>query len=123
MFWFVHETDMLTDWDKEYIATLRLGVSTDTQDLSGRVLFKADKAQLAALTKERVEESVLHFLGGYEQIPPMYSALKVNGKKLYELARAGKEVERRPRSVTNWRFWKWRFPKCVSAQSAPREPI
>ena len=92
--------DMLTDWDKEYIATLRLGVSTDTQDLSGRVLFKADKAQLAALTKERVEESVLHFLGGYEQIPPMYSALKVNGKKLYELARAGKEVERRPRSVT-----------------------
>lgn len=92
--------DMLTDWDKEYIATLRLGVATDTQDLSGQVLLKADEGALSALTEEQVRKNILHFLGGYEQIPPMYSALKVNGKKLYELARAGKEVERRPRRVT-----------------------
>lgn len=91
--------DMLTDWDKEYIATLRLGVVTDTQDLSGKVLFHAEEERIAALTKEQVGESILSFLGDYEQVPPMYSALKVNGKKLYELARAGKEVERRPRTV------------------------
>lgn len=90
---------LLTDWDKEYIATLQLGVCTDTQDLSGQVLFKTDEEILAAVTEEQVRESTLHFLGGYEQIPPMYSALKVNGKKLYELARAGREVERRPRRV------------------------
>jgi len=91
--------DMLTDWDKEYIATLRLGVATDTQDLTGRVLFHAKEEALAALTEEKVRESILIFFGDYEQIPPMYSALKVNGKKLYELARAGKEVERSPRMV------------------------
>lgn len=91
--------DMLTDWDKEYIATLRLGVDTDTQDLTGQVLFQADGETLAALTQEQVRESLLSFCGDYAQIPPMYSALKVNGKKLYELARAGKEVERKPRTV------------------------
>lgn len=91
--------DMLTDWDKEYIATLRLGIATDTQDLSGRVLFKAEEKMLSAITEEQIKQNILCFLGGYEQIPPMYSALKVNGKKLYELARAGKEVERRPRRV------------------------
>ncbi len=91
--------DMLTDWDKEYIATLRLGVVTDTQDLTGQVLFHTEEETLSALTQEQVRECILGFLGDYEQIPPMYSALKVNGKKLYELARAGKEVERKPRAV------------------------
>jgi len=90
---------MLTDWDKEYVATLRLGVTTDTQDLSGRVLFKAEEEILSAVTEEQVRQCLFGFLGGYEQIPPMYSALKVNGKKLYELAREGREVERRPRRV------------------------
>lgn len=92
--------DLLTDWDKEYIAALRLGLTTDTQDITGQVLSKADEETLASLDGEQVRESILQFLGGYEQIPPMYSALKVNGKKLYELARAGKEVERKPRPVT-----------------------
>ncbi len=92
--------DLLTDWDKEYIAVLRLGFVTDTQDISGQVLSKADEEALTGLSEERVRECILHFLGGYEQTPPMYSALKVNGKKLYELARAGKEVERKPRPVT-----------------------
>lgn len=91
--------DMLTDWDKEYIATLRLGVETDTQDLTGQVLFHAEEETVAALAQEQVRTCILGFLGEYDQIPPMYSALKVNGKKLYELARAGKEVERKPRTV------------------------
>lgn len=87
--------DMLTDRSKEYEAVLLLGKETDTQDLSGRVL-KECAVDVAA---EKVQEAILSFVGGYDQIPPMYSALKVNGKKLYELARAGKEVERAGRRV------------------------
>ncbi|MBD5505894.1 MAG: tRNA pseudouridine(55) synthase TruB [Lachnospiraceae bacterium] len=91
--------DLLTDWDKEYVAVLRLGMTTDTQDMTGQVLSQCDPEQMASLTPEQVQETISSFQGSYDQIPPMYSALKVNGKKLYELARAGKEVERRPRTV------------------------
>ena len=91
--------DMLTDWNKEYIARLQLGVVTDTQDMSGKILSEAGADQLASLTEERVREAVMSYVGAYDQIPPMYSALKVNGKKLYELAREGKEIERKPRTV------------------------
>ncbi|MDE6983824.1 MAG: tRNA pseudouridine(55) synthase TruB [Lachnospiraceae bacterium] len=87
--------DMMTDKSKEYEAVMRLGVTTDTQDMSGKIL--TESAVLAA--KADVEDAMMGFVGGYEQIPPMYSALKVNGKKLYELAREGKEVERQPRHV------------------------
>ncbi len=90
---------MLTDWDKEYIAVLYLGVATETQDMTGRVLKRCMPGQIEALTGAEVRSAVLGFLGEYGQIPPMYSALKVNGRKLYELARAGKEVERKPRRV------------------------
>lgn len=90
---------MLTDWDKEYIAVLRLGVVTDTQDMTGQVLSECDPQRMAGITKEQVMETILGFQGAYDQIPPMYSALKVHGKKLYELAREGKEVERSPRRV------------------------
>lgn len=88
--------DLLTDKDKTYEAVLLLGQETDTQDTSGQVLNTADTT---ALMKDQVEECILSFVGDYEQIPPMYSALKVNGKKLYELAREGKVVERKPRPV------------------------
>ena len=91
--------DMLTDWDKEYVALLRLGVVTDTQDMTGRVLRQCAPEQTELLSEEQVSAAVLGFLGAYDQIPPMYSALKVNGKKLYELARAGEEVERKPRRI------------------------
>lgn len=91
--------DLLTDWDKEYVAWLRLGLVTDTQDMTGQVLTECGREQLAALDENRVQETVMGFLGDYDQIPPMYSALKVDGKKLYELARAGKEVERKSRCV------------------------
>ena len=91
--------DMLTDWDKEYIAVLRLGVTTDTQDMSGRILRQCPAGEAQRLDPEAVKAAVLGFVGDYDQIPPMYSALKVNGRKLYELARAGKEVERQARQV------------------------
>ena len=89
--------DMLTDHDKTYRATMLLGVVTDTQDTTGKIL--AEEAT-DHLTEEQVREAILSFVGDYDQIPPMYSALKVDGKKLYELAREGKVIERKARPVT-----------------------
>lgn len=87
--------DMLTDKDKEYIAVFRLGITTDTQDISGKVLEEKE----VTVSGQEVRAVVSSFVGEQLQIPPMYSALKVNGKKLYELAREGKEVERAARPV------------------------
>lgn len=87
--------DMLTDRSKEYIAELLLGTKTDTQDTTGTVL----ETRPVTCTEEEVKAACLSFVGKYDQVPPMYSALKVNGKKLYELAREGKEVERKARRV------------------------
>lgn len=87
--------DMLMDRDKEYVAELLLGVETDTQDMTGKVLAKRP----VEVTKEEIQRACASFVGEYRQVPPMYSALKVNGKKLYELARAGQEVERKARPV------------------------
>ncbi|MBO4982001.1 MAG: tRNA pseudouridine(55) synthase TruB [Lachnospiraceae bacterium] len=91
--------DLLTDKDKEYVAELLLGVTTDTQDTTGQVLSRTQVGE-GTFPEETVREAVLSFVGEYAQVPPMYSALKVNGKKLYELARDGREVERRARQVT-----------------------
>ncbi|MBP3603231.1 MAG: tRNA pseudouridine(55) synthase TruB [Lachnospiraceae bacterium] len=88
--------DMLTDKEKEYIAEFKLGITTDTQDISGKVLEEKE----IHVSKKQAEDTIMSFMGHYDQIPPMYSALKVNGKKLYELAREGKEVERKSRPVT-----------------------
>ena len=90
--------DMLTDKTKSYRAVLLLGKETDTQDTTGTVLAENPEAA-ASVTEEQVRQAILSFLGIYMQVPPMYSALKVNGKKLYELARAGKEIERQARPV------------------------
>lgn len=87
--------DMLTDKTKEYEATFRLGITTDTQDISGKVLIR----NTVDITRERLEECIMSFVGKQQQIPPMYSAIKINGQKLYDLARAGKEVERQPRDI------------------------
>ena len=88
--------DMLTDKKKEYIAEFVLGKVTDTQDISGAVLEEKE----VTCTEEDVKVAIDSFVGTYEQLPPMYSAIKVDGKRLYELARQGKEVERKTRSVT-----------------------
>nr|WP_296962764.1 tRNA pseudouridine(55) synthase TruB [uncultured Mediterraneibacter sp.] len=88
--------ELLTDHDKTYEALLLLGKTTDTQDISGEVLEEKNPAHL---TEEEVRSCIESFIGEYDQVPPMYSALKVNGKKLYELAREGKTVERKSRRV------------------------
>ncbi len=87
--------DMLTASDKQYTAELILGKTTDTQDASGTVLTESE----VNLADTEIENAVSSFVGEIEQIPPMYSAIKQNGKKLYELARKGIEVERKPRKV------------------------
>ena len=81
---------------KEYVAGLRLGLVTDTQDITGQTL----EAHPVHASKIDVAEALHSFLGPIQQIPPMYSAVKIHGQKLYELARKGREVERKPREIT-----------------------
>ena len=82
--------------EKTYETVLRLGLLTDTEDTSGTVL----EERSVAVTEEQLEAALAQFRGEILQVPPMYSALKVNGQKLYDLARKGKEVERQPRPIT-----------------------
>lgn len=89
--------DMLTDKSKVYEAVLLLGKTTDTQDITGTIL---EEGETKDLTEEQVRACIQKFVGEQDQVPPMYSALKVNGKKLYELAREGIEVERKARKIT-----------------------
>lgn len=89
--------DLLTDHDKTYETVLLLGKTTDTQDISGEILKEHPTDHL---NEAEVIKVIENFKGTYDQIPPMYSALKVNGKKLYELAREGKTIERKSRKVT-----------------------
>lgn len=91
--------DIMPDHDKVYEATLLLGTTTDTEDTTGIVLSQ-QKVDETTYSTEEVTAAVESFLGAYRQIPPMYSAIKVNGQKLYELARQGETVERKPRLVT-----------------------
>ena len=86
---------MITDWGKTYEAVMLLGKTTDTQDISGSVLSVSE----VNADERKIIDVIISFVGGYEQVPPMYSALKHNGKKLYELARQGIEVERKSRHV------------------------
>lgn len=88
--------EFMIDKDKVYRAELTLGVTTDTQDSSGTVL----SAQKPVCSKEEIERAISGFIGPIQQVPPMYSAIKINGKKLYELARNGQTAERQARSIT-----------------------
>ncbi|MFI3202248.1 MAG: tRNA pseudouridine(55) synthase TruB [Eubacteriales bacterium] len=88
--------NLLTDRTKEYKTILQLGIETDTQDNSGTILAEKE----VEVTQEQVREVVKTFLGTTKQIPPMYSAIKINGQKLYDLARQGKVVEREAREIT-----------------------
>jgi len=86
---------------KEYEGVMKLGEATDTQDAEGEVVSSADPS---SITMDVLGDAAQRLVGELQQLPPMYSAVKVGGKKLYEYARAGKEVEREPRSVTVHRF-------------------
>ena len=88
--------DYIMENNKVYVAELKLGEVTDTYDIEGKVIRQCD----VNVTAEEVMEAVYSFKGNIKQVPPMYSALKVNGKKLYELAREGIEIEREARSIT-----------------------
>ncbi|NLC18231.1 MAG: tRNA pseudouridine(55) synthase TruB [Clostridiales bacterium] len=88
-------SDMIAGKDKSYRTIMKLGITTDTQDLSGNVI----KSGEVNVGFDQIQRQIKGFIGEYMQLPPMYSAIKVGGKKLYEYAREGKEVERRPRSV------------------------
>ncbi|MBO5106225.1 MAG: tRNA pseudouridine(55) synthase TruB [Clostridia bacterium] len=85
----------LLDADKEYIADVKLGITTDTLDKTGTVLSKSD----VNISKEELETVLKGFLGKQKQVPPMYSALKKDGVRLYDLAREGKEIVREPREI------------------------
>lgn len=87
--------ELLLDKEKAYEAVMLLGVTTDTEDMTGKPLTETTPQ----VTEEQIRLAAERFTGKYAQIPPMYSAIKVDGKRLYELARDGKEVERKPREV------------------------
>ena len=96
--------DILPESDKEYRAGFKLGLDTDTQDITGKVQNRSERA----VTRGQLEEVLSSFVGEYMQTPPMYSAVKVGGKKLYEYAREGKEIKREP---------KRRFVKYITLES------
>ncbi len=95
--------EQLTDHEKEYLAGAELGIITDTQDATGTVTGRVPEETVLSILgpdpARTLEEAIEPFRGGYEQLPPMYSAVKINGQKLYDLARKGREVERKTRSV------------------------
>jgi tRNA pseudouridine55 synthase len=93
--------EYLVEWDKEYDAVLRLGAVTDTQDATGAVLATHSTA---GVTPDRIDAAVAQFRGRVSQVPPMYSAVKVNGAPLYKAARAGRTIERESRDVTVYRI-------------------
>lgn len=92
--------DLVVNHDKEYVATFRLGVKTNTLDIWGEVI----KEEKTSFSKEDILKILPRFTGEIQQIPPMYSAVKVDGKRLYDLARDGKEVERKARPVTVYKL-------------------
>ncbi|NME36493.1 MULTISPECIES: tRNA pseudouridine(55) synthase TruB [Fusobacterium] len=83
--------------EKEYIAEFQLGYSTDTYDSEGKII---DSVKNFSVSSEKLEECLKKFLGNIKQIPPMYSAIKINGEKLYDLARKGETIEREARDIT-----------------------
>jgi len=91
---------LMEDHTKEYRATLRLGITTDTQDIWGKPISEKE----VSVSKEQVLAAAKTFCGTLRQIPPMMSAVQINGKRLYDLARKGIEVERAPREITVFRF-------------------
>lgn len=92
--------ELLSDKEKTYVTRMLLGKETDTQDITGEVVAEVPKSKVLALKEEKIRLKAEEFLGPQKQIPPMYSAKKINGKRLYELAREGKVVERKACDIT-----------------------
>ncbi len=107
---FTKRLDEFLKKDKEYEAILRLGKTTDTYDCEGRILSEYSGEKIL---RKKIEETINCFFGRQEQIPPMFSAKKINGKKLYELARKGLEVERKPSRIEihQIKILKYRWPE------------
>jgi tRNA pseudouridine55 synthase len=107
----VRLSEYISASDKRYQAVIRLGTTTDTYDADGRVLSSAD----VHVTEQQFEEVLKSFIGEIEQIPPPYSAVKVNGRKAYEMAREGEEVDLAPRIITvyNLELLEWAPPEVV----------
>lgn len=89
--------NLLSEKDKIYTATMLLGTETDTQDTTGQITNQAPEEEVMKLSEEKVFDVIKSYIGEYDQIPPMFSAIKINGQKLYNLARKGEEIERPPR--------------------------
>ena len=104
--------EYMLDGSKKYRTTITLGVTTDTYDSMGEITETADASDL---TREEVVSALTHFLGEIQQVPPMYSALKKDGTRLYDLARQGIEVERKPRPVVvhQIELTKWNPPEAT----------
>lgn len=93
--------DHLLKWEKEYAAVLRLGQSTDTQDATGTII---QETSTESVTEEQIHSALNEFRGDIQQVPPMYSAVKIKGQPLYKAARRGETIERSPRPVTIYRL-------------------
>ncbi len=92
--------DIITEHSKCYEVAMLLGIGTDSQDVTGELTGHADKDRLDGLTDEMIINTISSFTGEYDQLPPMYSAVRMGGQRLYEIARAGKEIERKTRRVS-----------------------
>ena len=92
--------DIITDHSKCYEVAMILGIGTDSQDVTGEMTGHADISLLEGLTDDKIKKAIMDFTGEYDQLPPMYSAVRMGGQRLYEIARAGKEIERKPRRVS-----------------------
>ena len=89
--------NLLSEKDKTYTATMLLGTETDAQDTTGQITNQTPEEEVMKLSEEKVFDVIKSYIGEYDQIPPMFSAIKINGQKLYNLARKGEEIERPPR--------------------------
>ena len=92
--------DIIVSKEKEYRCTMLLGMETDTEDVTGKVLKEADMSQVTSLSEDHIREVISSFIGEQSQVPPIYSALKINGRKLYDYARSGETVEIPARDIT-----------------------
>lgn len=96
--------NLLSEKDKTYTATMLLGTETDTQDTTGQITNQTPEEEVMKLSEEKVFDVIKSYIGEYDQIPPMFSAIKINGQKLYNLARKGEEIEKQIEDMKQGEF-------------------